>query len=56
MMNDHTHPQFRAGQQIVDNKGRRFTVAAQVDCAVFVRGSSEWFHPSKVHAVAAVSK
>lgn len=47
-----TYPTFRPGQRVRSVFGEYFTVDRQVGCQVFVRGSSQWFHPTKVFAAA----
>ena len=46
------YPTFAPGTRVRDVYGNVHVVAEQVGCAVYVRGSNAWFHPTKVFVVA----
>lgn len=48
-MND--YPQFTKGQKVRSVFGKTFVVSEQMGCMVYVEGSNDHYHPSKLYPV-----
>jgi hypothetical protein len=42
---------FVKGQKVKTVTGKVFIVSKQIDCMVYVEGSSMWYHPTKLFAL-----
>lgn len=43
-----SYPKFQPGQGVRSVYGKHLIVAEQLGCQVFVKGSTDWYHPTKL--------